>query len=279
MTGLRTPTGPLIVVDRCALAFQHIEETVPQDSNLVLPDTFFCEAATRKKDEPESPKFNRWARRFAERLFVSRSWEELSRMEAEPGVSVHRREIIDGELSQGLRNAVKAKGLNWERETRSDLAVSLDEVERRASEFESHCQRFSAELLQKCPEWRRQFVTAEAEDELIRWPALVTGAAQQMNPRLAGPAWAASLSVFPDQHAAGRWTRLLHWYALQHSLGKTRKFRNNYFDAEYAFAASYVGALATDDDGLIAATKAVFPYVKVFESPGKKKLPAHAPAS
>ena len=52
--------------------------------------------------------------------------------------------------------------------------------------------------------------------------------------------------------------------AIQHSLGRTHDFGNNFCDAEYAFAASYVGRIATTDSGLTEAIRAVFPYVDIL---------------
>ena len=102
------------------------------------------------------------------------------------------------------------------------------------------------------------------QHELVRQAGFIASFVQQNNKRLAGPAWKRHLAVFPDEHASGRWARLIAWYAIEHSLGRTHDFANNYFDAEYAFAASYVGKLATTDSGLIRAVEAVFPYVEVF---------------
>ncbi len=67
---LRTDAGPLVVLDRCVLSYRRIEEFVPENAQYVLTDTFFFEASAATPDE-EGPKFNAWAKRFVDRLFVA----------------------------------------------------------------------------------------------------------------------------------------------------------------------------------------------------------------
>ena len=107
----------------------------------------------------------------------------------------------------------------------------------------------------------------EAQHKWIRIPDQGTELVVQNNPeRFDGPRWRAVLSVFPDRLAAGRWARIIIWYALMRSLNPTgheHEFENNWDDAHYAFLASYTHRIATHDNGMKRLIAAVFPSVTV----------------
>lgn len=260
---LTTDAGPLVVLDRCVLSYRRIEEFVPENAQYVLTDTFFFEASAATPDE-EGPKFNAWAKRFVDRLFVAQYWDELSRMEKRPGQTVHPKEIIHAGFSYALREEAKNAGLDWSLASRGDVHTELQEKQQRVAAFTGLCERFSATAQDRIPGWRKQLRSQESQHELIRQPGFIASFVQQNNERVAGPEWKEHLQAFPDKHAVGRWVRLVAWYAIQHSLGRTHDFGNNYCDAEYAFAASYVGRIATTDGGLTEAIRAVFPYVDIL---------------
>lgn len=261
---LSTDAGPLVVVDRCVLSFKRVETIIPPHAGIVLTDASFAEEATAKR--PKGSEFNRWAKRFASRLFFARHWGDLSRMETEPGTFVHPKEIIHLEFSHELREVSKKSGLDWNL-TAPGVAEHLARESETVRRFQSYCEAGSLALLERSPEWRKELSSPERQCELIRQPRLVAEFVQRENPRMSGPVWSEQLNRFPDGHAIGRIARLVEWYRLQYSLGKTRGFANNYFDADYALTASYVGRLATTDEGLIAATEAVFPYVEILSDP------------
>jgi len=50
---------------------------------------------------------------------------------------------------------------------------------------------------------------------------------------------------------------------MRRALGDTRKFENNWDDAQYGFLASYTGHLATGDKGLIKMVGLVFPGIHI----------------
>ena len=81
-----------------------------------------------------------------------------------------------------------------------------------------------------------------------------------------GKSWSNCVGVFPDRPAICRWWRIINYYTTMHSLGETAIFENNWEDAQYAFTASYVGRLATDDKRLIEMMDRIFPGVTIFTS-------------
>jgi len=259
---MNTADGPLVVVDRCVLSFRRVEEIVGANAQFVLTDAFFYEAATASP-EAEGPKFNGWASRYADRLFLSTHWSEVSQQETQPGRCVNPRFIVREE-STGFREAARTGDLDWSSFQGEEYDKDVEGREGYITQFEQLCSGFARQVQEAFPDWKQRAGSLETQHLTIRQPEFIASFVQEHNETKRGPQWHAALSVFPDRHAAGRWARLSAWYALQYSLGLTKDFRNNYHDAEYAFAASYVGRLATLDKRLIATIEAVFPDVQIL---------------
>jgi len=74
------------------------------------------------------------------------------------------------------------------------------------------------------------------------------------------PAWQRVLREFPDRCAAGRWLRLIVWYAMQHASAPDtgdKRLGNDYDDAHYAFLSLYTKHIWTPDPGMAQAVRAV----------------------
>ena len=75
--------------------------------------------------------------------------------------------------------------------------------------------------------------------------------------------WRQRAEANANRFAVIRWLRFFLWYCLKRIDGQTRKFENNFDDAQYGLLASYTGHLGTDDHGLRDAAQAIFPGLRV----------------
>lgn len=101
----------------------------------------------------------------------------------------------------------------------------------------------------------------------IRRPGAVLSLAEWHDSKYAQPRWKMALSKWPDQHAAGRWYRIMLWYVFAMLRNETRDAENDFEDANYAFLASYAGGLATTDQRLQRLVRDIFPNVAVINEP------------
>lgn len=256
---LRSKRGPLMVVDRSVM-LQRIERFVPDSADIVLPDVFFHEAAER---EPlrEGLVFDRWAIQHADRIWIARFWRELSGEETSPSQLVAPERIIHAKLTEDFRQALRTGGLNWRH------CVPEPDTELRRAEFVSVCSEFAGFAHSQHPDWKARLQSMDQRVEWTRRPDQVADGVRMLDLRLQDSIWDDILVGFPDRLAACRMARIIVWYALCYSLGKTKGFGNNWEDAEYAFTAAYVGRLATTDNGLRDAVLACFPSCEVRTEP------------
>ncbi|HEY7116640.1 MAG TPA: hypothetical protein VH475_08640 [Tepidisphaeraceae bacterium] len=246
---------PLVVVDRSVM-LQRIERFVPDGADIVLPDVFFHEAAQCDPSR-EGPVFDRWANRHANRIWMARFWRDLSREESTPSCLVAPERIIHSELTQSFRQALRTGGLNWRQ------CVPEPDAESRRADFVSICSKFSEFVHSQHPDWKARLQSMDERVKWVRHPEQVAEAVRIQNERLRDPMWDDVVVGFPDRLAVSRIARVIVWYALCYSLGKTRGFGNNWEDAEYAVTASYIGRLITTDHGLADAVEACFPSCDV----------------
>lgn len=255
---LRGPHGPLVVADRCVI-LQRVEQFVPADAEIVIPDVFFFELA-QKKPLKEGPVFDAWVRKHADRLWVARFMRELEKEERASNQPVGQDRIIDLEATRKLRSSPKAGGFLWHN------AITEDEDERRRAQFVGFCEQFSDLVNAEDPEWKTKFPDQAAQVDWIRNYNGIGEGVRLYNEQFRQPRWESVLKTFPDSLAVCRMARLMMWYALCFSLGKTRDFGNNFEDLEYALTASYVGRIATTDRGMKDAINAVFPACTVYDA-------------
>ena len=199
-------------------------------------------------------------------VFVGRFWMELSQHEQDPLEPVDTDQIVNWQLTQTLRDICHADISDMRRGIADQRANSGDYEELRR-QFVSWCERFSNLVHQDYATDLQQMTGClQTQFDWIRRPDRITEFVIQNHGRFDSKGGRRELSRFPDQLAAGRWCRIIAWYGLMHSLGKTASFENNWDDAQYAFLSSYTGWLATDDRRLRETTQAVFPNVRSWST-------------
>jgi len=245
------PQGPLVVIDRCIM-LKHIPAYLPECAEIVLPDVLVHEIAESPRAN-ELEKFNGWARRHADRIWIGRFWHEMSREEVHPTRLVDRNRAINVELTFEFRATAKNGELDWE------SVAGTEDVPAKKSEFIALAKEFDRKAKERDIDWKKEFPDWESRVAFVRGLGHVGPTVRLWNERFCDPIWDEVLDVFPDQLAVARMARLLNWNFLKHSMGETRDFKNSYEDVEYALTASYVGRLATVDRNLLETMRAVFP--------------------
>lgn len=260
----------LVVVDWGAIRALPKSAEIPGDNGVLLADTIVCEIAGSNTPESNALKFRDvLAATDASRLLVGHYWDHLSRQEHSPDVVLEPDAIVNPQLTSQLRESLSDGKANWsERIVGLDDSDEMTAYERHRNEFVAKCEAWTRWIRERQPdELNRMAGYMAAQHEWIRIPTQVTELVVQGNPeKFDKPEWREALSVFPDRLAAGRWARIIVWYALMRSLnpeGNEHAFENNWDDAHYAFLASYAGNLVTADRGLKQLVEAVFPSVCV----------------
>ncbi len=270
---------PLVVFDLSALCGMTRGSHLPEDISILLADTVFYEIAGS-----DDPGFLSKLKRMLEhqdtasRVYVGRYWKELSERETSaPETLVQQADIIHRELTEALRQLVGQNEADWtDRIIDVQQGDELQDYERDRRQFVDWCQRWADWITKRQPEeLKRMAGEPSAQHEWIRIPRQVTAFLVQRNPgRFDGPEWQDALTVFPYRLAAGRWARIIIWYALMRSLnpaGDQHKFENDWDDAHYPFLASYTGRIATLrtklDKGIKRLIAAILPHVSTYDVP------------
>ncbi len=266
-----SPATSLVVADWGWLRARRGDK-LPDGKGYVIPDVLFHEVIGVYKIDPM--KGTAFARKLMDivranpkRFWVGLYWDALSRMESTPDAVLDATHIISHDLSAGLRDFALIVG--------SDIGLRLAEFvdypesdyERRRSQFIRLCEDWTAWILERQPEELKQMRgDVRAQTEWIQRPDQVVELVVRNSRRFDEPPWRAALSCFPDRLAAGRWARIIIWFALMRSLApesNQHEFENNWDDAHYAFLGSYTAQIATYDRGLRRLVRAVFPSVAV----------------
>lgn len=248
-----------VVVDRNILAFKRLENVLPTDAQVVLPDAYFHEMAEAKRDR-ELDTFVSWIRKHAESVWIARYWWDLIEDERRSSSMASPTQIISEEWTRSLRAHAKDGEFAWPGDERQ--------------EFYEKCK---AEFIDRSRAWT-EYATANAVDlsslqsseqslvEFLRDPTPVRTQISKWDSYMMGKPWASLIGAFPDRPALCRWWRIINYYNIMHSLGQTGDFENNWEDAQYAFTASYVGRFATDDRRLVRMMERIFPAVEILSS-------------
>ena len=261
-------TDPAVVVDWGVIRALPKNAALPGDASIILADTIICEIAG--SDSPVN-----YARKFwdvlvatdASRLHVGHYWDHVSRQETVSDITLDLTAIINWELTTALREALALPAPDWvDRITSLSGSGEMVAYETRRRQFVAKCEAWTSWIRERNTRALNQMAgNVPDQHEWIRTPSQVTAFLVQDNPgRFDTPEWQAALSVFPDRLAAGRWGRILIWYALTRSLSPERDehaFENDWDDAHYAFLASYTGRIIVNDKELKKLVVAVFPAV------------------
>lgn len=257
-TRLHAVDGPLVVIDRCVLAWRDVGRLMPRGFQTVLTDTFVREMVANPK-KGESEEFFKWLRKHYGSIWVSRFWNEIAMEEHLSRRSIDPRRIISDEWTNRLRESAMSGDLQWP----DDSTDGGDAYSVHRQRFLNICESCYKFMLEKHPNW---FVESSSIEEQIR----TVRADETIEILFSVDSWSGKENEwmrpirFPDRLAMMRWQRLINWYAIVRT-HRSSGFENCWHDAHYAFAASYVGKLATNDTGLIEAVRAVFPYVDILE--------------
>ncbi|MEE8155348.1 MAG: hypothetical protein V3T53_10390 [Phycisphaerales bacterium] len=246
-------------MDRNILSYGRPEGVLPSRGEVVLPDAYFHEMAESKRDE-DLRGFVSWIREHAGTVWIARYWWDLIEDEKRSFSLATPTQIISEEWTECLREHAKDGEVAWPEDERH--------------EFYEKCK---AEFIDRSRKWTERVaddgidLSAErlSEDRLREWLRAsdpIQLQVKKWESDLMGKSWSNCVGVFPDRPAVCRWWRIINYYTIMHSLGETAIFENNWEDAQYAFTASCVGRLATDDKRLIEMMDRIFPGVTIFTS-------------
>lgn len=258
---------PWVVVDWNVIRSLPAGVGIPGTFSIAMTDAMMSELTESNSPQAFIQKLANVLRlsRGERRILVGKHWADISRNErhgrtAAPGESIH------GNVTLQLRRAIAA---------RDTPVFDLDHIpQSQAIDLPTYLglRREFVETGESFTKWltveRPDVLERARHDEMtlvavIRHASIHVPFIVENNRRFGTSDWRRTLSVFPDRAAIGRWTRLVMWYALQHAIGRTKRFENNFDDAHYAFMASYCLYLVTADLGLTRAVQALFPKVRV----------------
>lgn len=260
-------TKPLVVLDWGWIRSRESGgEYLSSRANYLIADTVFSEmfGAVDTGGAGFMLKLKRLLIRNDRRVFGGRYWADISAEEEPPQRLASWSSVVCPEMTKELRRVAHSPESVWKAGA-SFVRDVREEHEGKRREFVALCSQWTEWVTENSPESVRTAKTDPAV--LVDWicqPSQIAGFMQAFNPRMKGDCWNSALSVFPDRLAAGRWARIVGWYAMQHSVGKTSGFANNWEDSHYAFLASYTGFLATNDSGLKEAVRVVYPAVRFW---------------
>lgn len=249
-------------------------ESLPRGYEYIIPDVVFAEVIGSLGDGSDSNhgragKLYRILRENRDRVWIGRFWNELSQLEVSPDAPVIRDQIIHREFTTRMRGLLGRDEDEW----RSELSGMSDDPA-----FHQH-ERFRAQFKRLCNKWSdwigdkqsvelRQMANDEdAQHKWIRNPVQPVELIVRENERLDTQEFREALERFPDMLAAGRWGRIIVWYALQRALnpqGNHHKFENDWDDAHYVFLASYANRIVTLDKPVKRAIRALQPSTQIL---------------
>lgn len=264
------PTKKLVVLDWGwirGMPTVDLARPLSKKFEYMMLDTVFTELAgvTDGTRHAQCKRLRQFVQVNADNLYMGRYWNEISQQERWNSSSTIM-DLVHLELSDTLREFAFDKERTWLDGMIHTSKAPLGHESLR-SEFLSLAQDWTEWVKKKDPDELRSLKgNLDGQIDWIRRPDQVAEFVIERNTRMQGADWRAALTSFPDRLAVARFARLIVWYSLMQSVdigtGKTKKFENNYDDANYAFASSYSGLIATDDKGLWKAVQAVFPYVR-----------------
>lgn len=259
---------PVVVVDWGWLrGLPQGKEHLSNKRAYVIADTVLEEVLTTTPTEEDMclRKLHRLLSKNSSRMYVGRYWDEIARLEL-PRCPVKLDDIIHMSYTEQLSALANETYDEWLKR-----AVGLDDLlEKNAllkEKFVQHCKTIAQSARHKYMDVLVQLRNQNIRKEWIQRSDAIAEYALDGNRENLGNEheWKIALSQFPDALALGRWCRLILWYAMSNIIGETKKFGNNWYDAHYAFLASYTGLLATKDSGLIKTVHAVFPNVTIVD--------------
>jgi len=260
------PSKPLIVVDLSTL-ISWPTGFVPTNFDIVVPQVILDEVAGHETNRSENKFFNTL---FAhpKTFWFATDMLDLVQRERSPSKTLPPWAFIDILQTIHLRQLIANKPtalLERYKQSRSEksLTDSYKANKRNLQEFQSTF--IPAPGPQ--PEWLRPLCDKFDHEEMIAFLRDPTALLKCFGnfPKYAHPEWQKVLTTFPDQKAIGRWYRIELWYCMMNMTGRTKDMANRWEDAQYAFAASYVGRIATKDDQLKQLVSHIFPDVEVVE--------------
>lgn len=262
---LETSGGPLVVVDRNILTYCRPEKILPEGAEIVLPDAFFHEMSESSRNE-ELPKFVSWLRRHASTVWFAIDWRDILPVEKSSSFLVSPLEIISILWTNELRDHARDGEFMWPDNTKDEY------YENCRKEFIERARTWTKYVADNDIDMSEHDNDADSLREFLRDPTPIKTFLQKWESHWFKKPWSLLIGEFPDQPAICKWWRIINYYSIMHSLGQTKSFENNFEDAQYAFAASYVGRLATDDKRLIDMMGHIFPDVTIFTSNKKKSI-------
>ena len=254
---LERSSGPLAVVDRNVLSFARLEDFLPPNAEIVLPDAYFHEMAGAQRDE-ELAGFVPWIRKYGETVWIARYWWELIKQEERSAAPLHSSEIISEDWTKQIREHAPHGEFAWPENVRDQYYDNAKQ------EFIERSRLWTKHIEVNKVDMASEASSEEQLCEFLRHPQPIVPFIQKWYPDLQEKPWSNLIGVFPDRLAICRWWRLVNYYTVMHSLGYTSDFENNWEDAQYAFTASYVGRLATQDRRLIDLMRRIFPKAEIF---------------
>jgi hypothetical protein len=277
----RLPPGPCAVLDWNWLRqLPKPHQQLPSTWCYLVPDNLFAEIAGCTMPDAMALKIREILIANRPRFFIGHNWGILSTLQTTPTVRLCLPDAVNWASTIGVRGLLDQHPEDWRRGVTDLVNGNPHQVyERQRRAFCETSEDFTRWIREQSPDWRRQITTDSSRHEWIRRPEQAVELVALHTPRYNTPHWRTALARFPDRLAAGRWARILIWYALAHSVDETSKFGNNWDDAQYAFLASYAGSLVTGDAGLRDAVAAVSPWVKIHTNlPGCPAVPSHRPS-
>lgn len=247
------------MVDRNILSYARPEQILPRGAEVVLPDAYFHEMAEAKRDE-ELDGFVSWIRKHAETVWIARYWWDLLKDERRSSSMASPTQIISEEWTRSLRAHAKDGEFAWPGDERQEF------YEKCKAEFIDRSRAWTERVTDHGVDLSAERSSEDRLRELLRAPDPIQQHVRKWEPEFMLKSWSHCVGVFPDRPAICRWWRIINYYTIMHSLGETAIFENNWEDAQYAFTASYVGRLATDDKRLIEMMDRIFPGVTIFTS-------------
>lgn len=210
-------------------------------------------------------KFARMLMLNADRTYLVLHSGEILRHELEKQRLTSLDELVNWESTNSFRDGTAVSAQETVRRCTQNPEGLAPELDTKRHEFRKLMESLTTDRKSRetvMTEARRIKGDGDAEGEVVKDPE--AGATwMKAHPGYGNPEWQTRLCSFPDTWAAGRWSRLMHYMGIQHLLGRTRDFENNYDDLEYAFFASYFGRLVTHDARLKRMTQLCFPSVLV----------------
>lgn len=257
-------------------AFRGLERGVPlaRDFSLVLGNTFFLEAVDSAPRERMVEKLRSILEdpNVVDRVLIAAHGPQLTEAEVSPHARHTGSDLIDIETTLRVRSYLRG-GAPWpENLLRGRESPDFEQYQRSKTAFVRQCNEFADHPGHQEMVSVRSLRTGHwSMTDWIRNPELCPqfATALEGGRRYKRGAWQRELRTFPDRTAIGRLLRLLAWYAMLRVRLRSRsdaEFGNNYEDAMYAFLASYMFEISTNDRGLRDCIQAAFPKVRLRDS-------------